>query len=250
MFLSARPGVTPHNRKVKGALKMCKCALACVLEKQKTKRAHFCQLLKPPVSTDRHFRFLISFFRHLCDIVPLIKIDVQDCVKIQHERNYIRKRETVLVCGVWLFQLVFIPVQVSLRGLSIPPQTSNAALNPSPAPSLIHLHLANNLQHRYSDGKLHIITKIWAQQHKDILFAVVLLLEHHSCKLSLIKADIFSMCSYLLCSTERTLSVHESLCSHWTWKRTKTARETSAKDTLSVFANLNKFQRSPPHVVP
>lgn len=151
MFLSARPGVTPRNREVKRALKVCKCTLACVLEEVENKESWFLSAAeKPPVSTDRHFRFLISFFfRHLRDIVPLIKIDVQDCVKIRHERSYIRKRETLLVCGVWLFQLVFIPVQVSLRGLSIPPPTSNAALNPSPAPSLIRLHLANNLQHRY-----------------------------------------------------------------------------------------------------
>lgn len=123
-------------------------------------------------------------------------------------------QEVILVCGISrrrLFQLVFIPAPFSLRGLSIPPTTSNAALNPSPAPSLIPSHLADNLQRMQSDGKLPIITRIRARHNKGLLFAVVLSLERHiqADWLSLIKADIFPARGNLLRGTEKTPSASD-----------------------------------------
>lgn len=71
----------------------------------------FCQLPKSPAFSDRHFRFLIDFFlpSDICATMFHIKIDVKDCAKTKHEKNYIRNRQTLLVCRVWLFQLVSIP---------------------------------------------------------------------------------------------------------------------------------------------
>lgn len=58
------------------------------------------------------------------------------------------------------------------------------AIQASPSQDFKHYtftqHLADNLQHKQRNGKLPIITIIWAQTNNDMLLAVVLLVEPHT----------------------------------------------------------------------
>lgn len=81
-----------------------------------------------------------------------------------------KKLNTVL--HLVLFPFIFILGQISLRFMSVPPQTSNT--------HTFTQHLADNLQHKKRNGKLPIITIILAQTNNDMLLADVLLLEPHT----------------------------------------------------------------------
>lgn len=72
MFLFSSPRCYTSQQRGEGALKVCKCTLAWDRE---NKEFILCQLLKPPVSTDRRFTFLISFPTSFCHVVSTVDKD-------------------------------------------------------------------------------------------------------------------------------------------------------------------------------
>lgn len=145
MVRVARPGVTPPNRGVERA----EYTLTCNWETQK--ELFLCVWA---VEVTFNIQLTVTFAALVCC----------RCKALQNMLNAVRH--------LILFPFIFVLGQISLRFMSVPPQTSNT--------HTFTQHLADNLQHKKRNGKLPIITIILAQTNNDTLLVGVLLLEPHT----------------------------------------------------------------------